>query len=82
MSTNYRAFNTKLVTSGSAALVDRAWGVLPVSGVTGTITLEGFGTGSTIHPTIALEHLTSGQPFPCYVRNVTVTNGGSVYVLA
>lgn len=79
---NYRTFNTKLVTSGSAALVDRAWGVLPVSGVTGTITLEGFGTGSTVHPTIALEHLTSGQPFPCYVRSINVTNGGSVYVLA
>ncbi len=79
---NYRTFNTKLVTSGSAALVNRAWGVLPVSGVTGTITLEGFGTGSTVHPTIALEHLTSGQPFPCYVRSINVTNGGSVYVLA
>lgn len=79
---NYRTFNTKLVTSGSAALVDRAWGVLPVSGVTGTITLEGYGTGSTVHPTIALEHLTAGQPFPCYVRSISVTNGGSVYVLA
>lgn len=79
---NYRTFNAKLVTSGSAALVDRAWGVLPVSGVTGTITLEGYGTGSTVHPTIKLEHLTAGEPFPCYVRAVTVTNGGSVYVLA
>ena len=79
---NYRTFNTKLVTSGSSALVDRAWGVLPVSGVTGTITLEGFGTGSTTHPTIALEHLTAGEPFPCYVREVSITNGGSVYILA
>jgi hypothetical protein len=79
---NYRTFNTKLVTSGSAALVDRAWGVLPVNGVTGTITLEGFGTGSTVHPTMALEHLAAGQPFPCHVRSITVTNGGSVYVLA
>lgn len=79
---NYRTFNTKLVTSGSSALVDRAWGVLPVSGVTGTITLEGYGTGSIVHPTIALEHLSPGIPFPCYVRQVTVTNGGSVYVLA
>jgi hypothetical protein len=79
---NYRAFNTKLVTSGSSELVERAWGVLPVSGVTGTITLEGFGTGSTVRSTIALQHLTAGQPFPCYVREITVTNGGSVYVLA
>jgi hypothetical protein len=79
---NYRTFNAKLVTSGSSALVDNAWGVLPVNGVTGTITLEGYGTGSTVHPTIALEHLAAGQPFPCYVRSISVTNGGSVYVLA
>lgn len=79
---NYRAFNAKLVTSGSTALVDRAWGVLPVNGVSGSITLEGFGTGSTIHPTIALEHLAVGHAFPCHVRSISVTNGGSVYVLA
>jgi hypothetical protein len=79
---NYRTFNAKLVTSGSSALVGNAWGVLPVNGVTGTITLEGYGTGSTVHPTIALEHLAAGQPFPCYVRSISVTNGGSVYVLA
>jgi hypothetical protein len=72
---NYRAFNSKLVTSGSADLIDRAWGILPVNGVTGTITLEGGGT-------ISLATLTSGQPFPCYPKSVAVTNGGSVYVLA
>jgi hypothetical protein len=72
---NYRAFDAKLVTSGSTSLIDRVWGILPVSGVTGTLTLEG-GT------TISLAHLTAGEPFPCYVKSVTVTNGGSVYVLA
>jgi hypothetical protein len=72
---NYRAFNSKLVTSGSADLIDRAWGILPVSGVTGTITLEGGGI-------ISLATLSAGEPFPCYVKSVTVTNGGSVYVLA
>ena len=72
---NYRAFDAKLVTSGSASLIDRAWGILPVSGVTGTITLEG-GT------TISLAHLTAGEPFPCYLKSIAVTNGGSVYVLA
>jgi hypothetical protein len=72
---NYRAFDAKLVTSGSASLIDRVWGVLPVNGVTGTITLEG-GT------TISLAHLTAGEPFPCYVKSIAVTNGGSVYVLA
>jgi hypothetical protein len=51
------------------------WGVLPVSGVTGTITLEG-------NTTISLAHLTAGEPFPCYVKSISVTNGGSVYVLA
>ena len=75
MSTNYRAYNAKLVTSGSATLIDRVWGVLPVSGVTGTITLEG-------NTTISLTHLTAGEPFPCYVKSISVTNGGSVYVLA
>ena len=72
---NYRAFDSKLVTSGSASLIDRAWGVLPVNGVTGTITLQGGGT-------ISLATLASGHPFPCYPTAVTVTNGGSVYVLA
>jgi hypothetical protein len=72
---NYRTYNAKLVTSGSASLIDRVWGVLPVSGVTGTITLEGGAT-------ISLSHLTAGEAFPCYLRSVTVTNGGSVYVLA
>jgi hypothetical protein len=52
------------------------WGVLPVSGVTGTITLEG-------NTTISLATLNvAGEPFPCYVKSITVTNGGSVYVLA
>ena len=72
---NYRAFDAKLVTSGSASLIDRAWGVLPVNGVTGTITLEGGGT-------ISLATLATGHPFPCYVESISVTNGGSVYVLA
>jgi hypothetical protein len=72
---NYRAFDAKLVTSGSASLIDRVWGVLPVSGVTGTLTL----TGGT---TISLAHLTAGEPFPCHVKSIAVTNGGSVYVLA
>jgi hypothetical protein len=72
---NYRAFNAKLVTSGSATLIDRVWGVLPVSGVTGTITLEG-------DTTISLAHLAAGEVFPCHVKSISVTNGGSVYVLA
>ena len=72
---NYRVFNAKLVTSGSADLIDRAWGIMTVSGVTGTVTLEG-------NTTISLAHLTAGEPFPCYVKSIAVTNGGSVYVLA
>jgi hypothetical protein len=75
MSANYRAYNAKLVTSGSASLIDRVWGVLPVNGVTGTITLEG-------NTTISLAHLAAGEVFPCYVKSISVTNGGSVYVLA
>jgi len=79
---NYRAFNAKLVTSGSAGLIDRAWGILPVSGVVGTFELEGFVSGSSNHPSMSLQHLVPGQPFGCYVRSITVTNGGSVYVLS
>jgi len=75
MSVNYRAYSAKLVTSGSATLIDRVWGIMPVTGVTGTVTLEG-------NTTISLAHLTAGEPFPCYVKSITVTNGGSVYVLA
>jgi hypothetical protein len=75
MSTNYRTYNAKLVTSGSATLIDRVWGIMPVTGVTGTVTLEG-------NSTISLAHLTAGEPFPCYLKSITVTNGGSVYVLA
>lgn len=72
---NHRAFNSKLVTSGSATLIDHAWGVMPVNGVTGTITLENDST-------IALQHLVAGQPFGCHIKSISVTNGGSVYVLA
>ncbi len=75
MSVNYRAYNAKLVTSGSTTLIDRVWGVLPVTGVTGTLTLEG-------NTTISLAHLPAGEVFPCYVKSISVTNGGSVYVLA
>jgi hypothetical protein len=75
MSTNYRAYNAKLVTSGSASLIDKVWGVLPVNGVTGTLTLEG-------NTTISLADLAAGEVFPCYVKSISVTNGGSVYVLA
>lgn len=71
----HRTFNTKLVTSGSASLIDRSWGILPVSGVTGTLTLE---SGATI----SLQHLAAGEPFGCYIKSIAVTNGGSVYVLA
>ena len=72
---DYRAYSAKLVTSGSVSLIDKVWGVLPVSGVTGTLTLEG-------NTTISLAHLSAGEVFPCYVKSISVTNGGSIYVLA
>jgi hypothetical protein len=81
--TNYRTFKTLLVQSGSTVTsLENAWGVLPVNGVTGTVTLEGQSNNTGSYTTISLAHLTAGEPFPCYVRSVSVTNGGSVYLLA
>ena len=83
---NYRAHNSKLFTTGQSGSLDKAWGVLPGTGSAGTITLEGFGTGSGLYPTdghatINISHLAAGVPFPCYIRNISVT-AGSVYILA
>lgn len=82
---NYRTHNTLLFTAGQSGNLDRAWGVLPGTGSAGTITLEGFGSGSGLYPndqraTINISHLQAGIPFPCYIRSISVT-AGSVYVL-
>lgn len=83
---NYRAHNCRVFTAGQSGSLTHAWGVLPGTGSAGTITLEGFGTGSGLnstdtHATINISHLAAGVPFPCYIRDISVT-AGSVYILA
>jgi hypothetical protein len=80
--TNYRTSNVLTLTNGQSGTLKNAWGILATSGSTGTLTLEGgnpLGTGT--YASMSINHIANGQPFPCYVRNVSVTTG-TVYVLA
>ena len=72
----------------TAVGLNKAWGVLKgTTDASGSITLEGFGTGSSdqtgsiTYATVKIEHLQQGNPFPCHVRNITVS-AGTVYLLA
>ena len=78
---NYRIYNAKEFTAGQSGSLAKAWGILPTSGSTGTLTLEraSFSTGS--YTTMSIAHLTPGIAFPCFVTSVSVT-AGTVYVLA
>jgi hypothetical protein len=78
----FRTNNAITLTSGQSGSLRNAWGVLATTGSTGTLTLAGGNemlTGS--YATMSIAHIANGQPFPCYVRNVSVT-AGTVYVLA
>ena len=77
----FRTNNVLALTAGQSGSLAKAWGILPASGATGTLTLEraSFGTGS--YTTINIAHLTPGIAFPCFVTSVSVT-AGTVYVLA
>ena len=80
--TTYRTSNAITLTNGQSGSLRNAWGILAVSGAIGTLTLEGGNallTGN--YATMSIAHIANGQPFPCYVRNVSVTSG-TVYVLA
>jgi len=88
--TNYRIFNAKEYTAGQSGSLERVWGVMRGSAIcSGSITLEGVvdnNLSGTIaqtnnHTTLKLEHLTVGEPVPCYVRSITVTSGNA-YLLA
>jgi hypothetical protein len=86
---NLRTFNAITITSGSSPVgLNKAWGVLKgTTDASGSITLEGFGTGSSnqtgsiTYATVKIEHLSQGMVFPCYVRSITVSSG-TVYLLA
>ena len=77
----YKTNNVLALTAGQSGSLGNAWGILPASGATGTLTLERnlMGTGS--YTTLNIAHLSSGIAFPCFVRSVSVT-AGTVYVLA
>jgi hypothetical protein len=78
---NFRTNNVLQLTNGQSGSLPNAWGILTVTGSTGTLQLERryYATGS--YTTMSLAHITPGIPFPCYVTNVSVT-AGTVYVLA
>lgn len=87
---NYRIFNAKefiAAGAGTSGSLENAWGVMRGSAVcSGSVTLEGFVTpsGSMVNSTrstLKLEYLAVGEPIPCYVRSITVTQG-SAYLLA
>ena len=77
----FRTNNAATFTSGSSGSVANAWGILPASGATGTLTLQPTTLGGATATTMSIAHLAPGVPFPCYLRSVSVT-AGTVYVLA
>lgn len=83
--TNYRAFNTRVFTTGQTGSLDRAWGILRDSSGAGTLYLEGqsaqHGTPAASYATMSIADIQANQPFPCYVRRVEVS-AGKVYILA
>lgn len=77
----FRTNNVTTYTNGQSGTATNAWGVLVASGSTGTLTLQPTTLGGATATTINIAHLAPGVPFPCYIRNVSVTTG-TVYVLA
>jgi hypothetical protein len=71
MSTNYRIFNAKEITTGQSGSLDRAWGIMINTPIcTGTLHLEGF-TGAT-HTTMSLSYLPKNTPIPIYPANLLI----------
>jgi hypothetical protein len=82
--TNYRVSNALTLTNGQSGTLANAWGIMVASGAAaaGTLTLEGGNpTLRGTYATMSIAHIAPGQPFPCYVRNVSVSSG-TVYILA
>jgi hypothetical protein len=69
MSTNYRIFNAKEITTGQSGSLDRAWGIMINTPIcTGTLHLEGF-TGAS-NTTMNLAYLPKNTPIPIYPANI------------
>jgi hypothetical protein len=95
MASNLRVSNVITLIPGQSASVTtpnwlpQAWGVLRGASGAGSITLQGVGTSSLnlqgpqlTYATMSIaDALIVGEPFPCYVRQVTCT-AGTVYLLA
>jgi len=77
----FKTNNVTTLTAGQSGSISNGWGILPVSGATGTLTLQPTTLGGSTATTINIAHLAAGVPFPCSMRNVTV-NAGTVYILA
>lgn len=78
---SYRTNNAQTFNAGQSGSTTNAWGILPVSGATGTLTMQPTQLGGTTATTMSINHLAPGLPFPCAIRSVSVT-AGTVYVLA
>lgn len=70
----------RLVANQSGSLIN-AWGILPVSGAVGVLTLQPNSLGAVPYTSMSIADLAPGIPFPCFVRNVSVS-AGTVYILA
>ena len=80
--TSFRTNNAVAFTTGQSGSLQNAWGILATTGSTGTLTLQGGNpTMLGSYATMSIADVATGQPFPCFVRNVTVT-AGKVYILA
>jgi hypothetical protein len=79
----YKTSTVLTLTTGQSGSLAKAWGILPAVGTSpaGTITLQPTTLGGTTFPTMSIAHLTTGVPFVCDVRSVSVS-AGTVYVLA
>ena len=77
----FRTNNAITLTAGQTGSIANAWGILPVSGATGVLTIQPQTLGGPTATTMSIAHLAPGVPFPCYVRSVAV-GSGTVYVLA
>jgi hypothetical protein len=83
--TNYRAFTSRVFTTGQTGSLDRSWGILRDSSGAGVLYLEGqvsgVNTPTASYATMSIADIQANQPFPCYVKKVEVS-GGKVYILA
>ena len=78
----FRTNNAATIGATTTGSLKNAWGILVVSGSTGTLRLQKTTLGSTgSFTTMSLAHITPGVAFPCFPSTVEVATG-TVYLLA